>query len=205
MMIFQPPGGTICRAGRGGNNYGEGRCGEAGLGVARSGKVWLGFRKGAAMGAKFVKLSDDVILNVDEIQMIRRHGAGGNVWLRYLMHSVMLTESEYAGLMQLVDWGLQSEPHQEAEQQPKGSDQSFADLAASLGRESMGFKHLQPGLYRIYWKSGGHSLASVGILHDGSRWYAPCNWTSDPRMKVVCDNDWSFVERVQRIELPEGD
>lgn len=85
------------------------------------------------MGAKFVKLSDELVLNVNEIQMIRRHGAGGNVWLRYLMHTVMLTESEYAGLVQLVDWGLQSEPHQEAGQPPAGSDQSFADWAVCLG------------------------------------------------------------------------
>ncbi len=35
------------------------------------------------------------------------------------------------------------------------------------------------GLYEIYWKSGGSSLASVGNMYDGVRWIAPINWTSE--------------------------
>lgn len=38
---------------------------------------------------------------------------------------------------------------------------------------------LKLGLYTIYWKSGGSSLASVGQLYDGARWLAPCNWITD--------------------------
>ena len=34
------------------------------------------------------------------------------------------------------------------------------------------------GLYRIYWKSGGYSLASVGYTYNGTRWIAPSNWIS---------------------------
>lgn len=33
------------------------------------------------------------------------------------------------------------------------------------------------GLYEIFWKDGGSSLASVGNLHEGVRWIAPINWT----------------------------
>lgn len=38
------------------------------------------------------------------------------------------------------------------------------------------------GLYRIFWKEssgGGSSEAAIGLLHDGIRWVAPINWTSE--------------------------
>ena len=35
------------------------------------------------------------------------------------------------------------------------------------------------GLYEIFWKSGGSSLAAIGNLHSGNRWIAPINWTSE--------------------------
>lgn len=34
------------------------------------------------------------------------------------------------------------------------------------------------GLYRVWWKSGGSSLASIGGLYNGDRWIAPTNWTA---------------------------
>lgn len=57
---------------------------------------------------------------------------------------------------------------------------------------------LKLGLYKIYWKSGGHSLASVGQLHDGAKWMAPCNWSSQAKDGVVT-TDWSGVEKVEQI------
>lgn len=59
-------------------------------------------------------------------------------------------------------------------------------------------KHLQNGLYVIYWKSGGSSLAAVGILHNGERWYAPTNWTNKSTDGIACSK-WSGVERVKLI------
>lgn len=56
---------------------------------------------------------------------------------------------------------------------------------------------LPQGLYKIYWKEGGSSLASVGSLNDGTRWYAPCNWTGENEF-VAC-TDWDEVERVELI------
>lgn len=35
------------------------------------------------------------------------------------------------------------------------------------------------GLYEIFWKSGGSSIASVGGMYDGARWIAPTNWTCE--------------------------
>jgi hypothetical protein len=55
------------------------------------------------------------------------------------------------------------------------------------------------GLYRLYWNSGGFSLASVGGLHNGTRWFAPANWTSpDPGGVVCCD--WDKIERAELVE-----
>lgn len=35
---------------------------------------------------------------------------------------------------------------------------------------------LPDGLYEIYWKRGGMSLAALGHTGDGEMWIAPCNW-----------------------------
>lgn len=53
------------------------------------------------------------------------------------------------------------------------------------------------GLYRLYWKDGGFSLASVGRRYTGAPWYAPCNWTSKEAAGVVS----AVWDRVQRAEL----
>ncbi len=37
---------------------------------------------------------------------------------------------------------------------------------------------LEMGLHRVHWKGGGTSLASVGQMSDGRKWFAPCNWVS---------------------------
>jgi hypothetical protein len=54
---------------------------------------------------------------------------------------------------------------------------------------------LSNGLYRLYWRNGGSSLAAVGRLRDGSVWHAPCNWTDCNK-----STDWSGVVRVEPIE-----
>ena len=36
-------------------------------------------------------------------------------------------------------------------------------------------RELSPGLYKIYWKTGEYSYATVGVLPDGGRWLAPIN------------------------------
>lgn len=50
-------------------------------------------------------------------------------------------------------------------------------------------RRLPNGLYRLHWAEGGHSLAAVGRLRDGTPWYAPTNWVTVPWM------DWSLVAR----------
>lgn len=54
------------------------------------------------------------------------------------------------------------------------------------------------GLYRIHWKSGGTSLAAVGVSSRGARWLAPTNWTNAGEGAYV----WRRVERVEAIAIP---
>lgn len=64
-------------------------------------------------------------------------------------------------------------------------------------------RHRKLGVYRLYWKSGGASVAAVGMLYDGTRWYAPANWTTgsvNADRSHLVGTDWSRVERVELIE-----
>jgi hypothetical protein len=36
------------------------------------------------------------------------------------------------------------------------------------------------GLYRVYWRTGGISLAAMGQNANGLRWIAPANWLAPP-------------------------
>lgn len=60
---------------------------------------------------------------------------------------------------------------------------------------------LRLGLYRVWWMSGGSSLASVGMNSDGSRWLAPTNWVASTSVP-----DWGQVLKMERLaaELPGG-
>lgn len=65
-------------------------------------------------------------------------------------------------------------------------------------------RHRQLGVYRLFWKSGGFSVASVGMTYDGTRWYAPANWTTgsaDASLATVVSTDWGRVDRVELIEV----
>ena len=60
---------------------------------------------------------------------------------------------------------------------------------------------LTTGLYRLYWNDGGYSLASVGCLHDGSKWFACSNWTGKTDSTVAASGAW--WKQVKRVELVE--
>jgi hypothetical protein len=55
------------------------------------------------------------------------------------------------------------------------------------------------GVYRLFWRSGGHSVASVGMGHDGTRWMAPANWLAAPADRAANLRYWRQVERVELI------
>lgn len=59
------------------------------------------------------------------------------------------------------------------------------------------------GLYKVFWKSGGYSLASIGQDHDGNLWVAPCNWTGknlDGKVNVAFTDQWENISHVRLIE-----
>lgn len=71
---------------------------------------------------------------------------------------------------------------------------------ADLGEE---MRQRKLGAYRLYWKSGGSSVAAVGMAYDGTRWFAPANWTTgsvNASLAALVSTDWSGVERVELIE-----
>jgi hypothetical protein len=45
------------------------------------------------------------------------------------------------------------------------------------------------GLYRLYWKDGGFSLAAVGMASNGDMWFAPVNWCDGG----LAHTDWDRV------------
>lgn len=56
------------------------------------------------------------------------------------------------------------------------------------------------GLYRMFWKDGGSSLASIGQTYNGTRWFAPSNWTTQSnKHPLVASTNWRMVERVDLI------
>jgi hypothetical protein len=62
-------------------------------------------------------------------------------------------------------------------------------------------RYLPLGLYRVFWVSGGSSLASIGMTHTGVRWFAPINWTTrDESKPLVASTAWDKVSYVVRLD-----
>lgn len=54
------------------------------------------------------------------------------------------------------------------------------------------------GLYRVHWKSGGSSLAAIGMMENGDRWIAPTNWVRPTTMPSA--GKWGEIERLEPID-----
>lgn len=63
-----------------------------------------------------------------------------------------------------------------------------------LGMNKQETKKLEHGLYRLYWKDGGSSLAAVGSSVNGDRWIAPINW-----INVGTTLHWKLVDRAELL------
>ncbi len=55
-------------------------------------------------------------------------------------------------------------------------------------------RYLELGIYRLYWKDGGMSVAAVGQNESGDFWYAPADWTSG----IPCF-DWDKVAVIKQV------
>ena len=59
---------------------------------------------------------------------------------------------------------------------------------------------LNHGVYRLYWSARTYSLASVGSLHNGDRWFACANWTSKDGEGIISfREDWESVQKAVLI------
>ena len=70
-------------------------------------------------------------------------------------------------------------------------------------------KLLLNGLYILFWsqeKGGGYSYSSVGSMYDGTKWYAPCNWTCEGSFgkRDLIRTDWDIVEAAEMLIGPGG-
>lgn len=63
-----------------------------------------------------------------------------------------------------------------------------------VGKE---YRQLKPGFYKLHWKSGGTSLAAIGVTADGHRWIAPINWVSISAENSV--KHWRLIEKVEEL------
>lgn len=54
-------------------------------------------------------------------------------------------------------------------------------------------QQLEPGLYRLFWKQSGTSLAAVYQDREGVVWFVPTNWVSGP------SRQWRLIEKVERL------
>lgn len=62
---------------------------------------------------------------------------------------------------------------------------------------------LQHGLYRLFWVSGGSSLAAVGSTTRGDRWMAPTNWVDGVASGRDGDGRplWSHVRHAEKVKV----
>ncbi len=56
---------------------------------------------------------------------------------------------------------------------------------------------LNPGLYTIFWKSGGSSQAAIGMMENGQRWIAPTNWIRPGTYPNA--GEWAEIDRAELI------
>lgn len=69
----------------------------------------------------------------------------------------------------------------------------LAGLIEAGALPSVDPRTVKHGLYRIWWRSGGDSVAAVGIAENGDRWIAATNWVEHT------STDWSEVIRIEPI------
>ena len=68
-------------------------------------------------------------------------------------------------------------------------------------------QQLEHGVYRIFWKEGGTSVAAIGSKTNGDRWICPSNWTGQKgRATDTTDRaTWENVKSVDLIALQHED
>lgn len=63
---------------------------------------------------------------------------------------------------------------------------------------------LPHGVYRLYWtedEGGGSSLAVVGSMYSGKRWFACANWTGRDSKGIPGSDNARYWAKIERAEL----
>jgi len=67
----------------------------------------------------------------------------------------------------------------------KGAWSKIACEAFQKQIESNPIKDIPIGAYKIYWKSGQSSVATIYMDYGGTKWIAPSNWVGPSRLESV--------------------
>ena len=71
--------------------------------------------------------------------------------------------------------------------------------------------NLKPGIYRVFWRDGGASIAAVGVGSNGDNWIAPTNWIEPVTSKLANHPEhpehwsWKTVKRVEFVTNDAGE
>jgi hypothetical protein len=61
-------------------------------------------------------------------------------------------------------------------------------------------ERIAPGLYRVFWASGGDSLCAIGMTSNGDNWIAPSNWLRPAMIRDL--KEWGEVSRIEPLPDP---
>lgn len=61
-------------------------------------------------------------------------------------------------------------------------------------------RDIRPGIYTVFWKSGGTSIAAIGMTESGSRWIAPINWSQPSADQTIFNN----IDKLELICIQDG-
>ena len=59
------------------------------------------------------------------------------------------------------------------------------------------------GVYRVYWKCGGSSVAAIGGMHNGDLWIAPSNWTNEKDITALLKDNIDDILKLELIATQE--
>lgn len=117
---------------------------------------------------------------------------------RYLVHYATADGPRFSDQLHTAPWQAQSDAR-------KFIQEGHATQIMRITIDDEGapvaewFNWPDNGLYRVFWKSGGSSLASIGVTDDGGRWLAPTNWAKP----TIPFTQWDRIARLDRIIVSE--
>ncbi len=117
---------------------------------------------------------------------------------RNLAHITRLDPATVRELIRLARIGLDTSTTPASVEQSEGVNSDDLDWDKRPAHFLAAWKTGLPlGLHRVFWKSGGSSLAAIGMLSDGRRWIAPTNWLSPGTEPTA--GAWAEIDRTELL------